>query len=177
MKILAINFLLLVAFPLMAQKYKSETGTITFFSEAAVENIAATNEKSVSIFNAETGDIAFLVTIADFEFDKSLMKEHFNEKYMESDKFPRATFKGKITGYDLTVNSEQPVVAKGELTIHGETQQVSQAGTMQIQSGAVVMKSDFIVELADYKIKIPKLLWQNIAERVEVKTTFTFKMI
>ncbi len=177
MKRLLFLVLVVMASPVAAQRYKSDKSSVTFFSEAAVENITATNENSTGLFNALTGEIAFIVPISDFEFEKSLMKEHFNEKYMESDKFPRATFKGKITGYDLSLASMQPVIAKGVLTIHGETKEVNLEGSIQNTNGKITMKAVFIVELADYKIKIPKLLWSNIAERVEVTTVFTFKQL
>lgn len=173
------SFLVLfsIVFQGFAQKYKSEEGKITFFSDAPIEDIAATNEKASSLFDLTSGEIAFIVPIVDFEFEKSLMKEHFNEKYMETEKFPTASFKGKIAGYDKTILTEQAVIANGALTIHGQSSKVSVKGTLQVQNGMINVKSSFMVELKDYKIKIPKLLWQNIAEKVEVKTEFTFKAI
>jgi hypothetical protein len=160
-----------------AQKYKSETGSISFFSEAAVEDIAAINEKASSLFNSATGEIAFLVTIPDFEFVKSLMQEHFNEKYMESDQFPKASFKGRITGYDMSSDGAQSVNAIGVLTIHGQSKELTTSGKFEIHDGEIKMTSAFVVKLADYNIKIPKLLWRNIAEQVEVKTVFTYRGI
>lgn len=158
-----------------AQKYKSEESIITFFSEAAIEDIAATNEEATSLFNLSTGEVAYLVPISGFVFEKSLMQQHFNEKYLESDKFPVASFKGIISGFDPTYALNQDVTAVGTMTIHGEKNIISTTGTIKIQDGTIVMKSTFNIELKDYKIKIPKLLWSNIAEEVEVKIEFTYK--
>jgi len=157
-----------------AQKYKSEESEITFFSEAAIENIAATNSKSTSLFNRETGEIAFLVPIDGFKFEKSLMQQHFNEKYMESHKFPTATFKGKIVGFEKAFNGNSEVRAIGKLTIHGQSNEVEIGGLLKLVNEKITMSSSFMIELEDYKIKIPKLLWQNIAERVEVNIEFIY---
>ena len=167
----------LISSVLIAQKYKSEKSVVTFFSRAAIEDIAATNEKSVSIFEASTGEVAFLITISDFQFEKSLMQQHFNEKYMESDKYPKANFKGVISGFDMSTAVDQPVSAEGTLTIHGQSKGIDVPGLLQILNDKIVMKSTFMIELKDYKIKIPQLLWQNIAESVEVNIEFTYKIL
>ncbi|HEY5692395.1 MAG TPA: YceI family protein [Cyclobacteriaceae bacterium] len=174
------NFFLLYilfSYSLLAQQFKSAEGQVTFFSDAAIEDISAINKGASSIFDLSNGEIVFLITIMDFTFDKSLMQEHFNEKYMESDKFPRATFKGKVTGFDMTVPGVQQVSAKGMLTIHGRSKEIDVKGSIEKQASLLLLKSAFMVELEDFKIKIPKLLWQNIAERVEVKVDFTYKTI
>lgn len=171
------SFLLLIPSLLFAQKYKSQQSVVTFFSDAAIEDIAATNQTSSSLFDASTGAIVFLITISDFQFEKSLMQEHFNEKYMESDKYPKATFKGNIHGFDKNATTDQSVNAIGTLTIHGQSKEIDVKGTLEKQKDVITIKSSFIVELADFKIKIPKLLWQNIAENVEVKIEFTFKAL
>lgn len=159
---------------MIAQRYKSEEGSITFFSDASIEDITATNTKAISIFDVSSGEVAFLVTINDFDFDKSLMKEHFNEKYMESDKYPKATFKGRIMDYDSKVKGDQEVTAKGELTIHGQTKSINVTGVISFNDNRITMDSSFMVELEDFNVKIPKLLWQNIAERVEVTIKFIY---
>lgn len=158
-----------------AQKYTTEKTFVSFFSDAAIEDITAENTKTAGVFNAATGDIAFSVPIKDYEFAKSLMKEHFNEKYMETEKYPKSTFQGNINGYDPNAAGVQKVSSKGKLTIHGQTQEVEIPGTIEKQGDKLIMKSKFIVKLEDYKITIPQLLWQNIAEQVEVTADFTFK--
>ena len=166
---------LVVAFNAPAQKYVVENGVITFFSDAVIEDIKAENIKMSSIFNIETSDIAFSIPIREFQFEKKLMQQHFNEKYMDSEKFPKGTFTGKIEGFDKSASSIQPVTATGKLTIHGVTQPVTMQGTIEMKNSKVAMKSRFIVKLADYKIDIPQLMWQNIAEQVEVTVEITYK--
>jgi polyisoprenoid-binding protein YceI len=148
---------------------------VSFFSHAAIEDITADNKKTVGLFNASTGELVFSVPITEFQFKKSLMQEHFNEKYMESDKFPKATFQGKVSGFDPSIKTIQQARATGKLTIHGVTNTVEIPGTLEWQGDKRLMKSKFIVKLADYKITIPQLLWQNIAEQVEVTAEFAFK--
>ena len=111
----------------------------------------------------------------DFEFRKSLMKEHFNEKYLESDKFPKSTFQGKITGYSIDKSGAQEVKSSGKLTIHGVTKEIESTGTIEFINGKAIAKSKFIVLLKDYDIKIPQLLWKNIAESIDVTIDLTYK--
>jgi polyisoprenoid-binding protein YceI len=161
--------------PVHAQKFITEKTSVVFYSHASIEDIKATNQKTSGLFDASTGDIAFVVPVNEFQFAKSLMQEHFNEKYMETEKYPRSTFQGKITGYDPGAAGEQKVVAKGKLTIHGVTQTVEIPGTIAKQGDGLLMNAVFVVKLEDYKVQIPKLLWQNIAEQVEVTLNFSFK--
>jgi polyisoprenoid-binding protein YceI len=158
-----------------AQKYVIDKSFVTFYSHASIEDITADNKKSSGIFNSATGDIVFSIPITEFKFQKSLMQEHFNEKYMESDKFPKATFQGKVEGFNATAEGAQQLKAVGKLTIHGQTQNVEIPGTLEKVKDKYQMKSKFVVKLVDYKIEIPQLLWQNIAEQVEVTVDFTFK--
>jgi polyisoprenoid-binding protein YceI len=102
------------------------------------------------------------------------MQEHFNEKYMESEKYPVATFTGKIEGYNPEIKTAQQVKAKGTLTIHGVSQSVVIPGTLEQVSNQIRIRTKFIVRLADYKISIPTLLWQNIAEQVEVRVDVNY---
>ena len=175
-KLVSLIFVLgVLNFNAQGQKYSTEKTFVSFFSDAAIEDITAENTKAVGAFNAATGDIAFSVPIKEYEFVKSLMKEHFNEKYMDTEKFPKSTFQGRVTGYDPNATGAQTVSSKGKLTIHGQTQEVEIPGTIEKQGDKLIMKSKFIVKLEDYKIAIPQLLWQNIAEQVEVTVDFTFK--
>lgn len=177
MKKLLLLFCLLPVFSLQAQKFTSEKGEISFFSDAAIEDIEAVNNMVGSLFNATTGELVYIVKIKDFKFHKSLMREHFNEKYMETEKYPKSTFQGKLMGFSVNTQGEQKVKAVGKLSIHGVTRDVEIPGTMQFVNGKAIMKSRFKIKVEDYKITIPKLLWQNIAEEVEVKVEFTYKPI
>jgi polyisoprenoid-binding protein YceI len=170
-------FLLFVCFGFSArsQKYTLEKSRVIFFSDATIEDIRAENIKTSSIFNISTGEVVFSIPISDFEFDKESMKEHFNEKYMETEKFPKAIFQGKFLNVKSDQVGEQVVKASGKLTIHGVTKEVTFPGTLNIKSNQIIAKSKFTIRLEDYNIKIPQLVWQNIAEEVEVTVEFYYK--
>lgn len=168
---------LLTASSAHGQKYRSEKGLITFFSDATIEDIAAENVLAGSLFNVTTGELVFIVPIKDFKFQKSLMREHFNEKYMETEKYPKATFQGKLTGFANAENIEQKVKATGKLTMHGVTREITIPGTANLSNGRIVLKSKFIIKLKDYNIDIPAIVWKNIAEEIELKIDFTYKTI
>jgi polyisoprenoid-binding protein YceI len=157
-----------------AQKYMLESSTISFFSDAAIEDITASNTKTSGLIDVSTLSIAFSVPISEFQFEKSLMKEHFNEKYMESDKYPKATFQGKLTSFNLEPGIQNST-ATGKLVIHGISRDVSIPGTIEYTEGKLILNTRFMVKLEDHKIKIPQLLWQNIAEQVEVTANLTYK--
>lgn len=177
MKLLIAILMLGIAVSAFGQKYGADKSFVSFYSHAMIEDITAKNSKSSSIFNVGTGEIVFSIPIREFEFAKSLMKEHFNEKYMDSEKFPKATFQGKITGYDPKANGVQQAKATGKLTIHGVTKDIDIPGTVEFDNGKIITKSTFIVKLEDYDVERPTLLLQNIAEQVEVKIEFTYKPI
>jgi len=176
MRLFTIAAILIVCFHYgEAQKFTTEKGQITFFSDAAIEDIEAINTVVGSLFNAATGELVYIMKIRDFVFHKPLMREHFNEKYLESEKFPKSTFQGKITGFKPNVTGEQKVRAVGKLNIHGVTRDIDVPGTAEMNNGKLAMKAKFMVKLQDYNIKIPTLVWQNIAEEVEVKVDFIYK--
>jgi polyisoprenoid-binding protein YceI len=154
--------------PAISQKYVTKAASVVFFSKAAVEDIKAENLRCTALFDSESGEIAIVIPIKEFQFAKALMQEHFNEKYLESDRFPKSTFQGTINGLDGRSDSVQHVTAKGKLTIHGVTRAVEIPGDVQRTADLLTMHSIFKVRLEDYKIKIPTILWQNIAEEIEV---------
>ena len=175
MKTLLTVLLMIVSACAFSQKFVIEKSEVSFFSDAAIEDITANNKKSSGLFNAGTSEIVFSIPIMEFQFEKSLMQEHFNEKYMESEKYPKSTFQGKVKDFDAAKSGIQKVTAVGKLTIHGVTKDVTIPGTIEKQGENYIMTSKFMVKLADYNITIPQLLWQKIAEQVEVSTNFKFK--
>lgn len=156
------------------QKYIAQNSEITFFSDAPMEDIKAVNQDASSLFNSSTGELAYSVPIRGFQFKKSLMQQHFNEKYLESDKYPKSTFNGKVTGYSMNKSGKQNVTASGDLTIHGVTKDISVDGTMEISNENIQMNAVFMVKVAEYDIKIPKIVFYNIAEEVEVTIDFKY---
>lgn len=149
--------------------------SITLFSEAPLENIEARSGTGVSVLNATTGELQFTVPIRSFEFKKKLMQEHFNENYMESDKYPNARFKGKLLEkIDLETDGEYPVTATGNLEVHGVTRPRTIKGLLKVQNKQVSLSSAFDVKCQDHKIKIPKIVFQKIAETIRVKVNGSY---
>jgi len=172
-----VFIILLLGYASSAQKFTAEHGEISFFSDGIVEDIDARNSQVGSLFDAGNGEVVFIAKIRDFVFPKSLMREHFNEKYMETERFPKATFQGKLVGVKAGSPGEQKIRAVGKLNMHGVTRDIDVPGTVEFNGSKVLTKSKFKVRLEDYNIKIPTLVWQNIAEEVEVRVDFTYKPI
>ena len=168
----------IIALTTFSQKYLTKNGHIKFFSETPIETIEAHNMQVNSALDITTGDFVFKVLMKSFEFEKALMQEHFNENYVESDKFPNATFKGIITNVsdiDFREEGDYPVMVEGDLAIHGVTQKVSQKGNFIVKDGQIVGKSTFMVKPSDYEIKIPNTVVSNIAEEIEVTVEVKLK--
>jgi polyisoprenoid-binding protein YceI len=152
--------------------YMTRSGQISFFSKTPMENIQAVNNEVTSMLNTTTGEVVFAVLIKSFRFERALMEEHFNENYMESDKLPKASFQGKITdlsAVDFKKEGSYSVTVSGELTIHGVKQQVSATGTLLVSKDKISINSSFTVKPGDYKITIPSLVAEKIADSIEVK--------
>jgi len=155
------------------QKYMAVKSEISFFSSALIEDITATNTSLKSAFDLNTNQIVFSVPINKFEFAKALMKEHFNEKYMESDKYPKATFNGE---FSKSENDSEVTWAEGILEIHGIKNKIKVPGKLILMEGEASLICNFTVQLADYQIKIPQLLFQNIAEEIEISININYEL-
>lgn len=149
--------------------YVCKNVAVSLFSKAPMEDIDATTNKGSSVFNATTGEVAFSIPIRSFKFDKALMQEHFNENYMESEKFPDASFHGKIAEkIPIDKNGNYAVNATGLLTVHGVKQTRTIAGNIIVNNGAVTLNAEFIVTCKDHQIDIPTLVFQKIAEHIKI---------
>lgn len=172
-----ITLLLLVSHGAFAQKFITKTGHASFFSSAPLEDIEAHNRQVNSIIDLGSGEVAVKMMIQQFKFEKKLMQEHFNENYLESEKYPEATFSGKFTipeNLGAEKNGKFLVKVKGNLKIHGVSQLVEEDATIEIKDGHVKAFTKFIVALEDYKVKIPRIVIKNIAEEVEVTIDLQF---
>ncbi|HMU09893.1 MAG TPA: YceI family protein [Ferruginibacter sp.] len=161
----------------VAQKYYTKNGSISFFSKTSLENIKADNNQVLSVLNAQSGEIQFSVLIKSFHFEKALMEEHFNENYLESEKFPKATFKGSITDMgrvNFSTDGMYTVPVSGDLNMHGVTKKITTTATITLKAGKVSATAKFLVKLADYNISIPSIVKDNIAESVEVTVLSNF---
>jgi polyisoprenoid-binding protein YceI len=175
--VLALSVIFFAQFAI-AQKYITKNGHISFFSSTPMENIEAHNNQVNSALDSETGDFVFKILMKSFEFEKALMQEHFNENYVNSDKYPNATFKGKIVnieGIDFNTPGTYEVQVEGVLTIKGESREVSEKGTFTITAEGVNGKSEFNIAMDDYGIKIPKAVKDNIANVIKISVDVKLK--
>ena len=167
-----LSIIFITAVSAFAQtKYFSLNGNISFYSSAPLEEIEAHNTSANSVLDAATGQIEFAVLMKAFGFEKALMEEHFNENYVESDKYPKSTFKGKIeniSAVDFTKDGTYPVKVSGKFTLHGVTRDIAAPGTIEVKNGEVKAKSEFKIVIADYGIEIPKLVADKVAREVKV---------
>ncbi len=170
---------IILAIPAFSQQNQwiCRTGETSFFSETPLENIAAVNKNVASIIDFTKGEIAVRMTMTDFKFQNHLMEEHFNENYMESEKFPTGTFKGKIQEtIDVTKNGTYDISAKGQLTMHGVSKERLIKGKLTINNGQLTLISNIDVPLKDHNIEIPTLVMAKIAEVIAVKNKFVFTL-
>lgn len=177
MKKIIVILCLFISAGLNAQSiYNTGAGNVSFFSETPLENIDATTTTGICILNVEKGEIAAVVNIKSFHFKKALMEEHFNEKYLESDKYPKANFKGTIAE-KLVVDADTTyvVTVKGTINIHGVERPNEYKATYMVKEGKPSLEGSFNVALKDHKIEVPQLVIQNIAEIIKVTCMFDLK--
>lgn len=159
-------------------RYIDRNGNASFFSSAPLEDIEAHTSQAVSVIDVSTGEIVASVLMRSFRFRKSLMQEHFNENYVESHKYPKATFRGKVTNIselDAKKEGKYNLDVEGEITIHGVTQPLRVKTEAVVNNGTLQTKAVFALKVKDFKIEIPRLVIQNIAEVVEVTLSFNYK--
>lgn len=177
--LILICTLFLFSSRLMAQnKYITRTGTISFFSSTAAENIDANNSEVFSLVDFAKGEVAFQVLITGFKFKKALMEEHFNENYMESTKYPKASFQGTINDLNkisFKTNGPFNVNVTGNLTMHGVTNKVTIPASISIVGGKLNATSKFDVYLADYKIRVPSVVSKQVSDYVAVSVNCAYE--
>lgn len=152
-------------------KYLTNAGHIRFYSHTAIEDITADNHKVAAVIDGEKGEVAIIVIMNEFQFDKKLMQQHFNENYVESERFPKATFNGRIMDnemVDYRKAGTSRVHVEGEMTLHGVTRTVTAEGTLEVTSAGIVARTEFLLNPEDYNIKIPKVVRNNIAEKLMI---------
>jgi polyisoprenoid-binding protein YceI len=154
-------------------KYFTKTGKIGFDATVpkSPENIDGINKSSICVVDIKTGNIQFSVLMKGFEFERALMQEHFNENYVESNKYPKTEFRGVITN-NASVNylkdGVYPVKVKGKLTMHGETKDVESDGKLTIAGGKISATAQFEVLLSDYKVSVPQLVADKVARTAKI---------
>lgn len=171
--LLMLFFILPVAGSSLAQRYFTKSGTIGFdaTSPSSPEKIEGTNRTATCVVDTKSGAIQFAVLMKGFAFERALMEEHFNENYVESHKFPKAEFKGKIKDteqIDFTKDGTHSVKVKGDLTLHGQTKEVETTGKLQIAGGKINASAIFNVKMSDFDISIPGLVADKVAKTAKI---------
>lgn len=162
--------LLLASNVLIGQKFKSVSSEVSFFSEAPLEDITAKSTALKMAVNNEDSTFAILIKMNSFDFPSDLMEEHYNENYLETEKYPNCTFLGKLSKpIQLGKDGAYPISATGKLTLHGVTKVVTLKGIATVKNGKLEITTDFQIKLEDYNIDIPTIVIKNIAEIIDVK--------
>ncbi len=177
-KIALIVLLFTTGNSIFAQQLKTRTGIISFEATMpAIEEIAGKNSTASCILDKSNGNFATQCLVKAFKFKIPLMEEHFNENYMESTKFPKSTFSGKILNFDASKLSttKTPYDLEGDLTIHGVTKKIKTKIMIALSGTKIVATSNFSVKPQDYKIEIPNLVKDKIAKDVKIVSMFTLE--
>lgn len=160
------------------QKMMTRKGEIKFEANVpSFEPVAATNKSVSSILDESSGELVVLALVKEFKFRVPLMEEHFNENYIESSRYPKATFKGKILNFDASkLSSEKKRYdVEGELTLHGVTKKVKTNLALASNAGKVMLTCNFDVKPQDFKIEIPSIVKNKIAEKVTIAVNFVLE--
>lgn len=180
MKKLIIVFCSLVfAQAAMSQVWFTKTGSVSFFSHTEVEDIEAANNEAVSVFDASKGEFRFQVLIKGFKFPKQSMQDHFNQpNYMDSDKYPKAEFKGALVdaaAVNWKKDGTYNVEVAGDMTMHGATKNIKVPGTITIKGGVPTVNAKFNVKRSDFGIKVPSFTAAKISEEIEVTVNCVYE--
>jgi hypothetical protein len=173
---LILALIVVSSMALQAQnKYIDKKGTLTFeASEELFEPVKATNKSVTAILNIETNEFASLALIKGFRFKNSLMEEHFNENYIESETYPKAIFKGKLLDFDFSNvgENETEVVVDGTIELHGKEKQIRTTLKINKVDDLIVLTGSFTVTPSDFDIDIPKVVENKIAKNIIVYVDF-----
>ena len=156
------------------QTFTERQGKVTFFSYTPVENIQATNNQAFSLFSPESNEIVAQILMRAFAFKKSLMYEHFNESYIESDLYPKAYLNAKVEGFDASQISQTRMI-KGEFTLRGITKPIEIKANITKESDGYRFEGELEVKIDDHQIKVPGVLSANIAKKIQVSFNFQYK--
>lgn len=177
-KIILIPVLLSSFIVFSQEKILTKSSTITF--EASVPSfqpVMGTNSNVTFVLNPATGEIASLALIKGFQFEMPLMEEHFNENYMETDKYPKAIFRGKIEKFDTKNLTEdyKDYVIKGNLELHGKSKDINASAKITKTGSRITIISDFAVNASDFSIPIPSLIKYKLDDKVKIQIIAVLK--
>ncbi len=175
MKNLTLLFAIFLTISVFAQeKYLTKNGTIDFeASVPAFEEVKAKNSSVTAILNTTNGEFASLALMKGFRFKVALMEEHFNENYIDSDEYPKATMKGKIANFDISqLSGSKEYQFTGTLTLHGKSKEITTPVTLTKDGDSIKLTSKFSVTPEEFDIEIPSVVRKKVAEGVDVSVDF-----
>ena len=163
----------LLAAPAFAQKFFTRDGKVKFDATSAnsPEKIEALSKTATCVLDVQSGDMQWAVLLKGFKFEKALMEEHFNENYVESNKYPKATFNGRITNLsevNFAKDGTYNAVVTGQMTLHGVTKEITTNGAITVSGGKVNVNAGFTLTLADYNIDVPSLVSDKLAKEAKI---------
>jgi hypothetical protein len=176
--IISFCFILITTSLIAQDKFFTKSGSISFVSKGVIETITASHRSATCVLDSKTGALQFAVLMKGFEFKKALMQEHFNENYVESDKYPKAEFRGQIVNNsDIAYarDGEYNAHVKGKLTMHGQTKDVEANGKITVKNGKMVAASKFDILMSDYNIDIPGPVRENMSNTVTINVNCTLE--
>ena len=169
MKNLLLTFLVFSVSQLMAQRYITRNAEVYFLSDKdALEVVEATNNQVGAVVDLSSNDIAFQIQMRAFKFKIALMEEHFNENYVESEKYPKATFKGTFTNLPADLSKQHELLVAGVMDFHGVQKDIEVNVSLQFIDGELVGTSNFVLLCSDFGIKIPKIVSDKLANEIQV---------
>ncbi len=178
--ILSVLVLFVLAINMQAQKQLCKDGHVWFYGSTPLENVEAHSKTAAGIIDQSNGSVVVNALLKSFEFEKALMEEHFNENYVESDKFPKAVFKGSIVNLadiQFAKDGVYKATVKGDLNLHGVSKAVETVVTFTVKSGNLHVEGKFIVTPQDFNIAIPSLVQDKIAKNIEIHIDMNFKVM
>jgi len=143
----------------------------------AVEIVEAVNNQVGAVIDLTQGVLAFQIQMRAFHFDIALMEEHFNENYVESEAYPKATFRGVFVELPSELSQQKEVVVKGVMDFHGVQKEMEIQVRLLMIAGALVGESNFVISCSDFGIKIPKLVADKLANEIQVSVKATLNKI
>ena len=176
-KLLLVLLLLQATISWTQTRLIERRGTIDFrASKETFVPVKAQNKNASAIVDLQSGTIASLVLVKEFVFKNALMQEHFNENYMESDRYPKITFQGKIAEFSIAKLEGSPTTfwVKGMISIHGVKRAIEVPMQLSKRNAIIYATSRFSLKPEDFNIKIPKIVRYKIAK--EVIITLDFKL-
>ena len=169
---------MLISGSISAQKFMTREGYIKFFGSTPMENIEAVSSQASSVIDASNNAVVFQVLLNSFTFEKALMQEHFNENYVESEKYPKAVFKGNIVDkVEYSKPGTYKITLKGTMSLHGVDKAVTTPATLIVEKGTIKLAAEFQMIPEDYNIAIPGAVREKIAKQMDVTVKCSYQEV